>query len=354
MNDIAIIMAGGSGTRFWPESRKSLPKQFLKVGDSVCLLEKTIQRLRLALPIENIFVVASMTHEDIITEYLPLDFLKSNVYLEPMAKNTAAAIATTIMSITKTYGAVNIGVFPSDHHISDVDDFVTTIKKAYTQSDSSGNIVTLGVLPTYPSVGYGYLKVSHTLSNDVYSLEKFVEKPGLSTAVKFIESGQYYWNAGIFFFSSDTMLNLFKILLPEIYYLTNELSDWHLDMASGKLNDIYEQLPSISIDYGIMEKTESIDMILLSSGWSDLGSWDSLDSVLDSDEDGNILVGDSLNLNTKNSVISSKNKLVVTIGLDALVIVETDDVLMVCDKDKVQDIKQMVAMLKNNNYDDYI
>lgn len=354
MTNIAIIMAGGSGTRFWPESRINLPKQFLKIGGQTCLLEKTIDRLRDVLPIENIFVVGSITHKDIINDYLPKDFVPSNIYLEPAAKNTAGAIAAAVTAITKVYGEVNVGVFPSDHHIVDTKLFCRTIQMAYQQADSSNNIITLGVVPTYPATGYGYLKIQNPINDYVYQLDSFVEKPNLEKAYEFLESKSYYWNAGLFFFKSGTILDLFKILLPEIYYLANEISNWHQDTNSGHLSNIYSQMPSISIDYGLMEKITNIEMIILDSGWSDLGSWDSLGSVLNSDSEGNIVVGKNVSLNTKNSVISSKNKLVVTIGIEELVIVETDDILMVCDKKKVQDIKTMVALLKESNYSSYL
>lgn len=352
MKKIAIIMAGGNGTRFWPMSRESYPKQYLNLDGIDTLLNETIYRLNKLIPMENIYIVSSELQSNLLSETLPKSFLTENILLEPSSRNTAPAIGASLQHITKVAGDAVIGVFPADHHIGDIDLFNYSLIKAYSVAESKQTIVTLGIKPTYPATGYGYLKIDDLTPNDgSYSLSSFIEKPKLETATEFLSDARYYWNSGMFVFKSSLMLDNYKEITPEIFSKIAMIDNWHKDLTSGRLSDIYSAMPSISIDNGIMEKAKGISMIPLLSEWSDLGSWDSLESIRETDENGNIVEGDSLVLDTKNTTIISDGKFIAAIGLSDVVVVQTKDTILICSKDSVQKIKDVVQILKESKRD---
>lgn len=348
MKNYAIIMAGGSGTRFWPVSRKSNPKQFQTIGSNDTLLNDTIHRITTVVPIENIFIVASKEHKDLLHSTLPESFLRDNILFEPMAKNTAAAIACSVQYLSNQFGDINLGIFPADHHIEDDAAFSAAVNQAYETALEIDSMVTLGIPVTFPSTGYGYLKVSTAVSDeDAFKLDQFIEKPNYNKAMEYMKAGNYYWNSGLIFSKSTVLLNKIFRHLPELYFYSSQVSYWHQEFKSGVLNYLYEQMDSISIDYGVLEKCHNLRMVILDAGWSDLGSWDAIPDLLEKDALGNVNEDDHILLDTTNSYVLSKKKFVAAIGIDDLIIVDTKDSLLICKKDHVQDIKKLVTMLKD-------
>jgi len=348
MKNFAIIMAGGSGTRFWPVSRQSNPKQFQSIASDDTLLNDTIKRLSMVIPLNRIYIVAAFEHKNLFEQTLPSTFEMSNVLYEPMAKNTAAAIACSVQYLSNQFGDINVGIFPADHHIDDIQAFKTTVKRAYKTSKEVDGIVTMGIPVTFPSTGYGYLDVNASKYDaTVYHINSFVEKPSYKKALEYMTAEHYYWNSGVIFSKSTVLLNKILQHLPELYYYASQVTYWHQEFQSGTLREIYEAMPSISIDYGVLESCQQLFMLILDAGWSDLGSWDSIPDLMDKDIEGNVTDGAHVLLDTTNSYILSEKKFVAAIGLDDLIIVDTSDSLLICKKDHVQDIKKLVTLLKS-------
>lgn len=345
MRTSSIIMAGGNGTRFWPMSRNKLPKQFLDLDGNGTLLNQTISRLNGISDPDSIYIVGNKQHKELFLELLPDGFHKGNLMLEPFAKNTAPAIAASVTALHKAHGNHVVVILPSDQHIRDEDEFRRQLVKAVTLAKSSHQLVTLGIKPTFAATGYGYLSTVQ-ISEDAFSLESFVEKPDFSTASQYLKDDSYYWNAGIFVFETQVMLKHIKEQMPSLYELCSFINDWQTDFSSGKLGLLYEDMPSESIDYGVMEKIKDILMVPLDCGWSDLGSWDALNNVKTADENNNIIEGNVLNLDTDRSTIVGNGKLIAAIGLHDVIIVDTEDALLICNKKDVQKIKAVVNTLK--------
>lgn len=355
MKNFIIIMAGGSGTRFWPVSRQSNPKQFQSIGSDDTLLNDTIKRLSTIVPMDRIYIVAAFQHKTLFEQTLPQSFNMRNILFEPMAKNTAAAIACSVQHLSNQYGDINVGIFPADHHIEDNAAFKEAVKASFKASKKVDGIVTLGVPTTFPSTGYGYLDFEKESEVDgLYTLNSFVEKPSYEKAFEYMNAGHYYWNAGIIFSKSTVLLNKIFQCLPELYYFSSQVTYWHQEFGSGVLQELYEAMPSISIDYGVLEHCKKLFMIVLDAGWSDLGSWDAVPDLMDKDSKGNVTADDHILLDTRNSYILSEKKFVAAIGLDDLIIVDTADSLLICKKDHVQDIKKLVTILKDQGRLDLI
>ncbi len=348
MKRLAIIMAGGNGTRFWPMSRESRPKQFQAIGSDDTLLNDTIKRISKSVPVENIYIVASLAHKELLEETLPDSFKSENILLEPIAKNTAAAIACSVQYLNNQFGDINLGIFPADHFIKDEAEFTRVINRAYDVSENTSKLVTLGIPTTFASTGYGYLKVkmNQTVAKDVFELDNFVEKPNHKKAIEYLNSNSHFWNSGVLFTKSSVILNKIFQHMPELYLYSSQVSYWNQELHSGELLHLYNSMESTSIDYGVLEHCSRLEMLVLDAGWSDLGSWDALPDVLDQDSNGNINNDDNLLIDTKNSVIVSKKKFVAAIGLENIIVVETKDSLLICSKDHAQDIKLLVNKLK--------
>lgn len=340
-----IILAGGSGSRLWPLSRELYPKQLLNLNSDRSLLQTTFERLANFMPKENILSITNTKHTSNVRMQLSELADKISLLSEPVSKNTAPAIALATKFITQTSdNDPVIIVVPSDHLIENQDKFISTVKKGEKLAEE-GYIVTFGIRPNYPETGYGYINTSDKLSEG-FKVKEFVEKPNEETAKKYLQAGTYYWNSGIFMFKASTLLNEVDKLAPEIAKISQEID---FTQSSDIPFISFDKMPNISIDYAIMEKSNRIALVELESDWNDLGSWQAIYDVSKKDKDGNVFVGHVLDKDSKNSFVYSSSKLVATIGLEDTVIVETEDAILACKKDKTQDVKYIYNELKQQN-----
>lgn len=340
-----IILAGGSGSRLWPLSRELYPKQLLNLNSDKSLLQSTFERLEGFMPKENIVSITNTKHTSNVRMQLSELSSKVNLLSEPVSKNTAPAIALAVKFIMqKSNSDPVIIVVPSDHLIENQDKFLSTVKKGEKLAEA-GYIVTFGIKPDYPETGYGYINTSDELQ-DGFKVKEFVEKPDLETAKQYLKAGTYYWNSGIFMFKASTLIQEIEKLAPEIANISNEIDF----TKSDEIPFIkFDKMPNISIDYAVMEKSDRIALVKLESDWNDLGSWQSIYDVSQKDKNGNVFVGHVLDKDSKNSFVYSSSKLVATIGLEDTVIVETEDAILACKKDKTQDVKYIYNTLKEQN-----
>lgn len=342
-----IILAGGSGSRLWPLSRELYPKQLLNLTSSESLLQATFERLKSFMPAKNIVSITNTKHASNVKLQLQSMCESVSVLSEPLSKNTAPAIALATKFIMEKAAESDpiILVLPSDHLIKNVKKFEETVKKA-EKIARDGYIVTFGIKPDYPETGYGYINVSSKMLYDGYKVKEFVEKPDAKTAQKYLDAKTYFWNGGIFMFKASTLLSELKSFAPEIAEIADECDFSKSDNIEYNL---FEKMPSISIDYAVMEKSDKIALVKLESDWNDLGSWQSIYEVSKKDANGNVVVGHVLDENSKNSFVYSSSKLVATIGLEDMVVVETEDAILACKKDKTQDVKKIFDTLKKQN-----
>ena len=341
---IPVILSGGSGTRMWPYSRSMYPKQFLPLVGENSMLQETI--LRLGDDVEQPVVVCNEDHRFVVAEQLRALGLKPrSILLEPVAKNTAPAIVLAALEVLEGGDDVLL-VLPADHVIADEREFRDSLVIAKEQADA-GKLVTFGIVPTYAETGYGYIKAEGDVGARL--VDDFLEKPDTDTAQAYLDSGDYFWNSGMFMFKASTYISEIEKYAPEILFSCREA----IALAKSDLDFIridkasFDKCPSDSIDYALMEKTDSAVMIPLDAGWSDVGSWSSLWSVSAKDECGNSIRGDVLLEDTKNCYVQSESKLIATVGLRDTVVVQTDDAILVAAKDKVQNVKKVVEKLKS-------
>ncbi len=345
-----IILAGGSGSRLWPLSRELYPKQLLSLNSEKSLLQSTFERLQAFIPAENIVSITNTKHVGNIKRQLKKLAKDSVVLSEPLARNTAPAIALATKYITQKENDPLILVVPSDHLIENCKDFLSTVKKG-EELANEGYIVTFGIEPSYPETGYGYINVINEPIKGGFKVKEFVEKPNLQTAEKYVAAKTYYWNSGIFMFKASTMIEEIKKFAPEIYANMEEFGKNNSDKIEYNL---FEKMPNISIDYAIMEKSDKIALVKLESDWNDLGSWQSIYDVSKKDEKNNVMIGHVLDEGSTNSLVYASSKLVATIGLEDTVLVETDDAILACKKDRTQDVKKIFDKLKKQNDDTHL
>ena len=346
-----LILAGGSGSRLWPLSRELYPKQLLNIQNTDSLLQETFLRLRECMPASNILSMTGVKHISTV-KYQLFSLVDNPIVLsEPISKNTAPAIALAAKYILeKTNTDPVILVVPSDHLINDTEKFVNTVK--YGESIAElGYIVTFGVTPSYPEIGYGYINVTDKHIEKGFKVNKFVEKPDVELAKKYIEEGTYYWNSGIFMFKASVLLEELAKYSPDIY---SKLDNFDFSSSDEIPFTEFDKMPNISIDYAVMEKSDKIALLKLESDWNDLGSWKSIYDVSKKDKDGNVKIGHVLDEGSKNSLMYSSSKLVATIGLENMVIVETEDAILACKSDKTQEVKKIFDTLKKQNDDTHL
>lgn len=349
----AIILAGGIGSRFWPLSRESDPKQFLNILSNKSLLEETLKRISPVIKKENIYIAANIKHKDKLKKYVKIfDIPVENLFFEPKGKNTLAPIAGLSKIISLQDNHALIAVLPSDHYIANNGKFIKSFSQGI-QIAKSGSIATFGILPLRPETGYGYIKTAIKKNGAVsksdigYKVEKFIEKPLLSTANKFLGEKTYFWNSGIFIFAANTILKEIHKFLPQTHQIIKEINS-HQDCIK-----LWKYLPSISIDYALLEKTSRAVMLPLECGWTDLGNWQSVSEMIKKDKEGNIFKGTCLDKGSKDIFVHAKNRIIATIGLEKIIIIDTDDALLICPKNKAQEVKKIVELLKQKKLGKY-
>jgi mannose-1-phosphate guanylyltransferase len=355
MNVYGIIMAGGGGTRFWPLSRQKKPKQLLNLSGNGLMINETIERISNIISKENIFIVTNEKQGEkmkgSVGDMIPSD----HILLEPVARNTAACIGYAAVEIIKKYGDGIMCIFPADHYIKDQEEFDRILSQAIKEAENDDKLVTIGIKPTFPSTGYGYINFEKTNENAVYNVNEFIEKPNYETAKKYMESGKYAWNSGVFIWKASVILHSFERFLPKVYhYLVSIAASIGTDNEYKIIQQLYSKIPSISIDYGVMERSDNVAVIIGDFGWSDVGSWDNLGVLYNVDEAGNVIKGEQVNINTKNCICYAENRLIATIGIENMIIVETEDAILVCRKDQAQQVKEVVENLKARGLEQYL
>ncbi|HHW28195.1 MAG TPA: NTP transferase domain-containing protein [Syntrophomonadaceae bacterium] len=349
----AVIMAGGRGERFWPKSRKKYPKQFLPLISSKTMLQLTVGRVKKFVTPDKIFIITADNYQGIVYQQAP-EVPRENIILEPFGRDTAAAIGLAAVIIQQRDPSGVMVVLPADHYISDQERFIEVLQAAEAAA-AENHAVTIGIPASRPETGFGYLSQGELYKEHqgipLYHVEKFIEKPNLAKAMEFLAKGCYFWNSGIFIWRADLIRRLIAEHLPVLAAGLEKI-----EKAIGTptfpqlLKNVYEGLPKISIDYGVMEKTRGVLMAVGDFGWDDVGSWTALESYKKKDPNGNILEGQGVLVDTKNTMVQVSDKVVATLGVHDLIVVENEGSILICHKDKAQDLKKVITALNENGY----
>ncbi|MFA6598751.1 MAG: mannose-1-phosphate guanylyltransferase [Ignavibacteriaceae bacterium] len=355
MNVFAVIMAGGVGSRFWPRSREKSPKQLLKIFDERTMIQSTVDRLEGFIPYHNIFIVTNKLQKEEISKQLP-EIPSENILEEPFGRNTAAAIGLASVLIQKIDADAVITVLPADHIIREKNIFQESLMKAATYAYKEGGLLTIGIPPTRPETGYGYIQIDENESEEnIFKVLTFAEKPNYDTALNFVQSGDFLWNSGMFIWRVDAIINEIALLMPELgEALTNIAAAFKTAEFEKILLEEYGQLRSISIDYGIMEKSHKVYLTKGKFTWSDVGSWEEVHQLSTKDKNDNALIGNVYADKTLDSYIYSPKKFTAVIGLDNVIVINTDDALLVCNRENAQEVKKVVDYIKLNKLNDYL
>lgn len=350
-------MAGGVGSRFWPMSRTSYPKQFLDfLGTGESLLQMTVRRIKKICPEENIYIVTNELYKEATLEQLP-SFNADQVLCEPARRNTAPCVAYASVKIHAKNPNANIFVAAADHLIVKEDEFVSVVNEAMAFTTSNDALVTFGIEPTRPDTGYGYIQFDQSSAGNVKPVKNFTEKPDLETAESFLSSGDYSWNSGMFIWSSSSILRAMEKHLTEVYHLFHDGMDiMNTEDESAFIKQVYPICPDVSIDYGVMEKAENVYVISADIGWSDLGTWGSVYTHLKHDSAENAVSGDNVMMYDSRGCMVNvpENKLAVIQGLEDYIVVESNNTLLICKKQNEQMIKQFVSDVKEQKGEDYV
>ena len=322
------------------------------------MIQHTVERVKNLVDIENIYVVTNEMYKNLVSEHIP-DIPEANIIIEPAAKNTAPCIGLAAVHIAKKDINSKMIILPSDHLIKFNEIFIDTLKIALDVVEKDDNLATIGITPNYPETGYGYInfKKGEKFKNkaNVYEVLSFVEKPNLEKAKEYLASGQYLWNSGMFVWKTSTILKNFKEYLPEIFDGLQKIGESvNTEKYENTLKEVFSNLPSESIDYGIMEKADNIYVIPGNFGWDDVGSWLSLERINKTNQDGNVIKGNVISIKTKNSIIQGNEKLIATIGLENIVVVDTKDAILICNKENTQEVKEVINNLKICNRTKYL
>lgn len=356
-NDYCVIMGGGIGSRFWPFSRKNLPKQFLDFfGTGRSLLQQTFDRFQKIIPVENIFIVTNVLYENLVREQLP-EITADQILLEPTRRNTAPCIAWASYHIHALNPDAKIVVAPSDHLILKEKEFLEAVRKSLDFVNGSDKLLTLGLKPNRPETGYGYIQITDEKEGEFCKVKTFTEKPELELAKVFVESGEFYWNSGLFIWNVKAILNAFEELIPEISVrLGQNTSVYCTENERTFIDDNFPSCPNVSIDIGVMEKAENVFVLLGDFGWSDLGTWSSLYDLSKKDENHNVtLNSQTLMYNCEgNIVVLPENKLAVIQNLDGYLIAESNNVLLICKKEEESAIRKFVNDVQIRLGEEYV
>ena len=356
MKKTALIMAGGKGERFWPKSRQSLPKQFLSLtNDGKTMIQLTVERILPLVSLEDIYIATNTNYKHLVLEQLP-GIPAENVLCEPVGRNTAPCIGLGAVHIQRKYEDAIMIVLPSDHLIKYNDIFTETLANACDVAEINANLITIGITPNYPETGYGYIKADKNKQlKKTYSVERFVEKPDFNLAKTYVESGDYYWNSGMFIWKLSSILENMKNFMSDTYNgLLKIQAAIKTPEEENVLKNIFPEFVSDSIGYGIMEKASGIYLIPGNFGWDDVGSWLAVERVKGTDDAQNTLTGNVIALNTSHCTIEGKKRLIAALGLKDLIIVDTDDALLIADKNSAGDIKKILAVLRDTDRENYL
>jgi mannose-1-phosphate guanylyltransferase len=350
----AVIMAGGSGTRFWPQSRQSRPKQLLRIAGEKTMIRATAERVLPEVPFDRIMVVTAAAYAQEIRAELP-ELNRDMLVAEPQGKNTAPCIALAAYKLLKKDPAAVMAVLPADHLIADEEAFRQWLKAASEVADTGDYLITFGIVPNRPETGYGYIELGKKVvgldSAPAFRVKCFVEKPDQQRAEEYVRTGGFLWNSGMFVWKASTIIENFEKHLPGISEAMARIDrSFGTEQEDDAIAEAYDSIEAISIDYGIMEKASNVLVIPIDVGWNDVGSWASLHEVWANDHEGNIILGELIALAASGCVVSSPHKLTALIGVEDLVVVDTPDALLVCRKDKAQDVRKLQELLKEKGY----
>lgn len=357
-NIYTLIMAGGSGTRFWPRSKTQKPKQYLNIFGESSLLQDTIERFATFTERENIYIVSSATQAKVLEEQTPM-LPKQNLIYEPIGRNTLPCIGLAAMYAERENPDGIMVVSPSDHLITNNQLFEETVLAAVKIADEQDGIVTIGITPSYPATGYGYVKTKEDITGSEkiaqFKVERFVEKPDEKTASEYLKQGGFYWNSGLFVFKVSVFLEAVEKFAPELYADLRKIqADFGNPTYEETLDTVYRAVKGISVDYGIMEHADNIFLVEGNFDWNDLGSWESVYLTDKKDENGNAGAGEVLLVDTKNSYVYSDKNLVAVVGLEDVIVVQDGNTTLVCKRDKAEDVKKIVEKLKSDRKDQYL
>ena len=350
---IALIMAGGIGTRFWPLSRKTNPKQFLNIISEDSMLQMTVKRLHAKIKIEDIYIVTASSQVELTRKHLPC-LPQENIIIEPFGMNTAPCIALSAQYLARKYNKTEkMIVLPADHLIALNDDFLASLEIGEDAADKN-NLVTFGIKPDYPATGYGYIEAGKKIEQKMFYVKQFKEKPDLTTAKQFLSSGNFFWNSGMFMWKIETILDAYKEYLPKVTQVLEKINTrWDEDGVKANISSEYAQMPKIPVDIGIMEQAEKRIVIPVDYGWSDVGSWKALYKISDKDENNNVINCEYEAIDSNNNYINLK-KFVALIGVDDLVVVESEDALLITKIDRSEDVKNIVEKLKKEGKEELL
>ena len=356
MKVTALIMAGGRGERFWPRSRRNMPKQFLSLtDDGKTMIQLTVERIMPLVDMKDIYIATNKDYRQLALEQLP-GIPEENILCEPVGRNTAPCIGLGAVHIAKKYEDAIMLVLPSDHLIKFNKMYLTTLRDACRIAEKGTNLVTIGIMPDYPETGYGYIKFdAKEPEGGAYRVDRFVEKPSLEVAKEYLAAEEYLWNSGQFIWKVSSILENLKQYMPDTYERLLRIQEAiGTEEEEQILDREFHEMDSQSIDYGIMEKAKDIYILPGAFGWDDVGSWLAVERIKKTNEFGNVVNGNIITVNTKNCIIQGEKKLIAAVGLQDLIIVDTEDATLICEKDNTGDIKKVLENLKICNRDEYL